>query len=199
MSLHNEDARGKKIIFVANCLLNANNKVWEFARYSGMFSEVIRIMDNFGLGVMQMPCPETLYMGNQRWWNSRNLYDNVGYRRFCRQLAGQMADYLQNYENVAYEVVAILTCDGSPTCGINKSSYCEDWGGRPKEVPRVLVDKPGIFIEELQAEVAERQLKLPIIYGLAMDDREKTNEQILEEFSDFIGNRLVQHTAKDMQ
>lgn len=189
MSLHKEDARGKKVVFVANCLLNANNKVREFARYPGMFSAVVRLLDDAGFGVIQMPCPETLYMGNQRWWHSRNLYDNVGYRRFCRQLAGQMADYLHNYRLVDYEVVAILTCDGSPTCGSSMSSYCDDWGGRPKEVPRILVAKPGIFIEELQAEVAERQLKLPYIYGLAMDDRDRTNDEILEEFRDFIHSR----------
>lgn len=191
MSLHKEDARSKKIIFVANCLLNANNKVGEFARYPGMFSEVIRILDNLGLGVMQMPCPETLYMGNQRWWNSRNLYDNTGYRRFCRQLACQMTDYLENYEKVNYDVVAILTCDGSPTCGSTMSSYCEDWGGRPKEVPRTLINKPGVYMEELTREILERQLQVPYIYGLAMDDRDQSNEHILEDFRIFIETLLA--------
>ncbi len=92
---------------------------------------------------------------------------------------------------MAYDVVAILACDGSPTCGSSLSSYCEDWGGRPKEVPRILVNKPGIFIEELAAEVADRHLKLPFIYGLAMDARDKSNEQIIQEFRDFIDNRLA--------
>ena len=61
MSLHKEDERGKKIVFVANCLLNANNKVLEQARYKGMFSEVIKVLDEFGIGIIQMPCPEALY------------------------------------------------------------------------------------------------------------------------------------------
>lgn len=191
MSLHNEDKRGKRIVFVANCLLNANNKVYEFARYSGMYSEVVNILDKYGLGVMQMACPEVLYMGNQRWWNSRNLYDNVGYRRLCRQLAAQTTDYIENYYKVGYEVTAILTCDGSPSCGITKSSYCEDWGGRPKEIPRVLVDKPGIYMEELMAEFRDRGLEMPDIYGLMMDDREKTNETILSEFDDYIRTKLA--------
>ncbi len=190
MSLHKEDKRSKKIVFVSNCLLNANNKVYEFARYSGMFSEVVKILDKYGLGVMQMACPEVLYMGNQRWWNSRNLYDNAGYRKLCRQLAVQTADYIENYYRVGYEVTAILTCDGSPSCGITKSSYCEDWGGRPKEVSRVLVDKPGIYMEELMAVFGDRGLKLPDIYGLMMDDREKTNETILEELNDYIRTKL---------
>jgi len=191
VSLHKEDARSKKVVFVANCLLNANNKVREFARYPGMFSEVIQVLDHFGMGVIQMPCPETLYMGNQRWWNSRNLYDNVGYRRFCRQLAGQMADYMENYKIISYDVIAILTCDGSPTCGSSMSSYCEDWGGRPKEIPRTLINRPGIFIEELKKEITDRQLELPCVYGLAMDDRNRTNKEIISDFSSFISNLIV--------
>lgn len=182
MSLHKDDSRSKKIVFVANCLLNANNKVLEAARYKGMFSQVIKLLDEKGLGVIQMPCPETLYMGNQRWYNSRNLYDNVGYRRFCRQMAIPMADYMENYEKIGYENVGILTCDGSPSCGILKSSYCEDWGGKPKAVGRILVDKPGVFMEELLSEIESRGIKVPRVYGLAMDDHDQSNEKILEDF-----------------
>lgn len=182
MSLHREDARSKQVVFVANCLLNANNKVREFARYPGMFSEVIHILDELQLGIMQLPCPEVLYMGNQRWWNSRNLYDNAGYRALCRRLSEPVAQYMENYRIAGYEVVAILTCDGSPSCGITMSSYCEDWGGRPKEVPRVLVKKPGIFMEELLRLLKERELPVPPVYGLAMDDREQSNETILSAF-----------------
>ncbi len=186
MSLHKEDARSKKIIFVANCILNANNKVLEQARYPGMFSEVVKIIDENDFGIMQMPCPETLYMGNQRWWNSRNLYDNVGYRKHCRELCKQVVDYIENYRKVRYKVSAILTCDGSPSCGITCSSYCPDWGGRPKEIPRELVDKPGVFIEELLKEFKARKMKVPEIYGLAMDNHDKTNEEILDEFREYV-------------
>ncbi|MFT3952189.1 MAG: hypothetical protein QM689_09665 [Oscillospiraceae bacterium] len=190
MSMHKEDDRSKKIIFLSNCLLNANNKVYEFARYPGMFSGVVQLLDRYGLGVMQMGCPEVLYMGNQRWWHSRNLFDNTGYRRLCRRLAEQTADYLENYQRVGYEVVAILTCDGSPSCGITKSSHCPDWGGRPKEVARVLMDKPGIYTEELLAELESRGIPVPEIYGLMMDDRERTNEQILADFDTFLERKL---------
>ena len=186
MSLHKEDNRSKKIVFVANCLLNANNKVLEQARYPGMFSEVIKILDDFNLGVMQMPCPETLHLGNQRWWNSRNLYDNTGYRKLCSKLSDQILDYIQNYQTVGYQTVAILTCDGSPSCGITISSYCEDWGGRPKDVKRHLVNKPGVFMEELIDLAEKRKITLPPIYGLAMDDRDKTNEEIFNDFSMYI-------------
>ena len=190
MKSHIEDSRSKKIVFVANCILNANNKVLELARYPGMFFEVLETLNNYGLGIIQMPCPEALYMGNQRWWTSRNLYDNVGYRRICRKLSEQMVDYMVNYQKVGYEVVALLTCDGSPSCGINISSYCENWGGRPKEIPRELVNKPGVFMEELILEAETRQIELPAIFGLAMDNRDVSNEKILMDFNNFMIERF---------
>lgn len=188
MSMHKDDLRSKKIVFVANCLLNANNKVFEVARYAGMFTEVIQILDEFGFGIIQMPCPETLYCGNQRWHTTRNLYDNVGYRRFCRSMAEPMADYMENYAKVGYEVAGILTCDGSPSCGITKSSYCEDWGGRPKAIPRTLVDLPGIYMEELLALLKERGIQIPPVYGLPMDDYEKSTQEILDDFRAYAKN-----------
>ena len=129
MTQRNMDERSKKIVFVSNCILNANNKVAEFARYPGMFTQVVEILDKYGAGLIQMPCPEVLHIGNQRWWHDRNLYNNAGYRRFCRKLAEQMADYMENYAIAGYDILAILVCDGSPTCGLTVSSHYEN-GGR---------------------------------------------------------------------
>lgn len=190
MPQRNEDQRSKKIVFVSNCLLNASNKVMEFARYPGMFTEVVQTLDRYGIGLIQMPCPEVLHMGNQRWWHSRNLYDNAGFRRFCRTLAEQMVDYMQNYAIVGYDVVAVLVCDGSPTCGVTVSSYYENGGGHPAEPERSLREQPGVYTEELLKAIQERGVPVPPIYGLKMDDREKTNQQIIAEFDAFIKSRL---------
>ena len=191
MSERNKDERSGKIVFVSNCLLNANNKVLEFARYPGMFSEIVKILDKYGLGLQQMPCPETLYMGNQRWWHARNLYDNAGFRRFCRELAEQTVDYLQNYQIVGYHSVAILVCDGSPTCGYNISSHYENGGGHPAEPVRSLKEMPGVFTEELMNAAKDRRVELPPIYGLPMDNRDKTNQEIIADFEQFI----AEHSA----
>ena len=82
MSLQREDSRSKKIIFVSSCLLNTNNKVRDLARYGGFSLDVVKILHKYDLGMQQMDCPETLYLGIQRWQHTKNLYDNVGFRRF---------------------------------------------------------------------------------------------------------------------
>ena len=87
MADRRDDARGKKIVFVSSCLLNTNNKVKGLARYSGMCREVFDTLCDNGLGIQQMDCPETLYLGIQRWWYTKNLYDCRGFRDHCRELA----------------------------------------------------------------------------------------------------------------
>lgn len=192
MTQRNMDERSKKIVFVSNCILNANNKVAEFARYPGMFTQVVETLDKYGAGLIQMPCPEVLHIGNQRWWHDRNLYNNAGYRRFCRKLAEQMADYMENYAIAGYDILAILVCDGSPTCGLTVSSHYENGGGHPEEPVRSLREKPGIYMEELIKEMDARGITAPPLYGLKMDDKEKTNGQIIEEFDCFIRDRTCE-------
>ena len=123
MAMNNKnDARSKKIVFCSSCLLNTNNKVLDLARYGGFSKEFIDILAKYDLGVQQMDCPETLYLGIQRWQHTKNLYDNVGFRRHCRQVAEKEVDYMYSYMQMDYATVAVLCCDGSPTCGCGITS-----------------------------------------------------------------------------
>lgn len=188
MENRTEDARGKKIVFVSSCLLNTNNKVKGLARYPGMCKEVFDTLHSYGLGINQMHCPETLYLGIQRWWATKNLYDNLGFRRFCRKLAAEVADYMEAYEQAGYETVAILSCDGSPTCGVTLTSWNEEWGGSPVDLDynKALVEGSGVYIEELRKEIESRGLRMPEFYGLALDDGSADMEQILADYEAFI-------------
>ncbi|MFT9077344.1 CD3072 family TudS-related putative desulfidase [Ethanoligenens sp.] len=186
-SLNNlEDMRSKKIIFVCNCLLNSNNKVMERARYPGIFSDVVKIIDSFGIGIMQLPCPEMLYSGCQRYWGGKNVFESAGYRKFCRTLAAQVADYMENYHMAGYQVVCVLGCDGSPTCGVHFTNHYENGGGRPKAIQRSLLEEPGIFIEELKRELEARNLPVPKMDGLGMDIMAKSTDEILADFKAYI-------------
>ncbi|MEI7578996.1 MAG: CD3072 family TudS-related putative desulfidase [bacterium] len=186
--MRNTDARSKKIVFLSSCLLNANNKVMGLSRYAGICKEVLDVLYKHDFGVMQMPCPETLYAGVNRWWQTKNLYDNPAFRRHCRKLAEQMVDYMENYEHVGYETVLILSCNGSPTCGVTLTSHGKDWGGETAKLKYndTLVAGSGVYIEELTREIKARKLGMPLLYGLDLDDESKTTQEILAEFEKYI-------------
>lgn len=189
MSMHIDDARSKKIVFVSNCLLNTNNKVRELARYGGFCKEVLDVLASYDVGVQQMDCPETLYLGIQRWYHTKNLYDNVGFRRFCREMSEHTVDYMESYRQVGFQTVAFLVCNGSPTCGYDLTSYDENWGGNANkalEYNDALTPGMGVLIEELHKAIQARGLELPPFYGLSLDDTSTPIEEIISGFKAFM-------------
>ena len=183
-----DDARSKKIIFVSSCLLNTNNKVQGLARYPGMCKEVFDTLNKYGLGINQMDCPETLYLGISRWFHTKNLYDNHGFRTHCREIAERVATYMEEYKRAGYKTVGVLSCDGSPTCGVTITSWDERWGGAPVDLEynEAIIEGEGVYIEELKAAIKARGLEVPPFYGLAIDDESVDMEQILADFEEFI-------------
>lgn len=183
-----EDARSKKIIFVSSCLLNTNNKVRGLGRYPGLCKDVFDTLYDNDLGIQQMDCPETLFIGIQRWWYTRNLYDSRGFRDHCRELAKKVVTYMEEYARVGYKVVGVLGCDGSPTCGVSITAESQEWGGSPVTLSfnDAIIQGEGVYIQELKAEIEARGLEVPPFYGLALDDESVDIDQIIADFKDFI-------------
>lgn len=182
------DKRSGKVVFVASCLLNTNNKVKGLARYPGMCKEVFDTLYDQGLGIQQMDCPETLLLGIQRWWQTKNLYDSRGFRNHCREIAERQATYMEEYAREGYEVVAVLGCDGSPTCGVSITAWDERWGGSPMDLNfnDAIVEGQGVYIEELRKAIEARDLKVPPFYGLALDDESADMDKIIRDFRAFV-------------
>lgn len=104
--------------------------------------------------VVQLPCPEALYMGLDRWAVTRNQLDAPQFRRFCRSIAEQYADLLEMLarKGVKIRVVGVAR---SPSCGVNTTTRGYE-GGRVREAAHEVVSGPGVFMEELLAELGER-------------------------------------------
>jgi predicted secreted protein len=112
--------------------------------------------------VVQLPCPEALYLGLDRWAVTRNQLEVPEFRRFCRSIAAQYADLLEmlSSKGVRIRVVGVAR---SPSCGINTTTRGYE-GGRVREAAHEVVAGPGVFMEELLAELRER--------GVAVSARE---------------------------
>jgi len=188
MAERNKDARSGKIMFVSSCLLNTNNKVKGLARYPGMCKEVFDTLHENDLGIQQMDCPETLYLGIHRWWATKNLYDNHGFRTHCRSLAERVVTYMEEYKREGYKTVGVLSCDGSPTCGVTITSYDKNWGGSPADLDYnlAIIKGEGVYIEELKKAIKDRGLDVPPFYGLALDDESVDVDKIIRDFRDFV-------------
>ena len=160
-----QDKRSRKIVVVAHCILNQNSRVLGVAYYPGMINEIFDVLRKYEVGVTQMPCPELTYAGLLRWGQTKEQYDTPAFRRHCRQIASGIADQIEEYLRNGFKVLAILGVDGSPTCGIDETSTGYK-GGYPSESVSIqeakLTKAPGILIEELQSELKERKVTVPM-------------------------------------
>ena len=141
---------------VAHCLLNPHTRVK-------------------GLGpldfkpeppLIQLPCPEALYLGLDRWAVTRNQLDVSEFRRFCRSLIVQHADIIELLASKGNSI-RIVGVAGSPSCGVLTTSVGYQ-GGRVREAPHEHVPGMGVFMEELTRELELR--------GVAFEALESGNE-----------------------
>ncbi|MGA9099407.1 MAG: hypothetical protein WB392_10815 [Methanotrichaceae archaeon] len=137
-------AEGKEITVVAHCLLNPCTRVK-------------------GLGplcyaptgpLIQLPCPEAIYLGLDRWAVTRNQLDVPEFRRFCGKLIEPYADLMEMFALKGYNL-RIIGVSGSPSCGVSTTTIGYS-GGRVQEAEYEHISGTGVFMEVLTAELRRR-------------------------------------------
>lgn len=160
--------RGNKLIFVAHCLLNANSKLKNLASYSGVKESVIRPYLEDGYGIIQLPCPETLYGSLNRWGMTYEQYDHPAFRRFCTALLQPYMEQIRVYLNSGCAIDKIIGVAGSPNCGIYHTCRGYEGGSVISEAvtqqqESLSTEKgSGVFMEELKRMMAEMNLCIPM-------------------------------------
>ena len=118
-----KDKRSRKIVVVAHCVLNQNSRVQGRVYSPGMINEIVDVLRKNEVGVIQMICPELTYAGLLRGSQTKEQYDIPAYRRHCRQIASSTADQIKEYSRNNFQILVILAIDGSPTCGVEETSF----------------------------------------------------------------------------
>ena len=156
-----------RVAFIAHCLLNQNAKVEGGAHRAGMWEPVIGLLREHDYVIRQMPCPELAFAGARRFWGVREQFDTPLYRRHCRRHAKLVAAVMAQYV-AADDDVVLIGIDSIPTMGVEFTFPSPIWGGEPNigEDDSIYIRESGIFVEELEAELAERGLPMPRRTGI---------------------------------
>lgn len=161
--MSSEDRRKRLIAILPHCLLNQNTVVKPLASHEGAVKNLVEVLVEEGYGIVQLPCPETIYLGLRRWWMSREQYDTEMYKEFARKL-------LEPYISLLKELVKdgcryiLLGVRGSPSCGVEVTSSNPEWSGKPLAVVKVAkVKGTGVFMEELLKLLEEKGLPKPVL------------------------------------
>lgn len=142
----------KEILVLGHCLLNP------LARVKGVRPALP--VDTKGANVIQLPCPESMYLGMRRREVTKDQLDHPSYRRFCREIFTPLADMLEDLAANGVSI-RIIGVPKSPSCGVRITSV----GGEPgksKEFHHSHAQEPGVFMEEIIKELKRRGVKFEI-------------------------------------
>jgi predicted secreted protein len=158
------DARSKKVILVAHCILNQNAKIDRCARYPGAMREITQALLDAGIGIIQMPCPELLALGLDREvvkdkeTTIGSEDDRVGElmkkvlpKTMCQKISQDLVYQIKQYQQNGFSVVGILGVNGSPTCGV------ETGWEKGQETAN-----SGVFIKELKEKCIDQGVNISV-------------------------------------
>ncbi|MEI6055790.1 MAG: CD3072 family TudS-related putative desulfidase [Lentisphaerota bacterium] len=173
------DKRSKKVVLVAHCILNQNAKLDNVANYPGTIKEASEVLLNADIGIIQMPCPELLYLGldrdvaygkthsieSERTRIAERMLEEQA-QSLCRKIIEDIIFQITEYQKFCFDIVGLVGFNGSPTCGVEKT-----WSeGREHK-------GSGIFIKMLKEELAKRNIDLQML-GISSSDPEEAVSKI---------------------
>ena len=175
------DARSKRIVLVAHCILNQNAISDGTAQFPGADAAVVRRLLEAGVGIVQLPCPELnclgLDRGDPRGGERHVLEENTRIReamertapaRILSSLVEHVAFAVEEYRRHGFAIVGLIGIDRSPSCGVNTMSrFVKEQPGR------------GVFVDALRNEFSARGLHVDMI-GIKASEPEQASERVAE-------------------
>lgn len=146
------DDNRQEVLVIGHCLLNP------LSRVKGV--KPAPPVDPKGANVIQLPCPESMYLGMRRREVTKDQLDHPAYRRFCREIFTPLADMIEDLAANGISI-RIIGVPKSPSCGVRITSV----GGEPgkvKEFHHSHVPEPGVFMEEIIKELESRGVRFEI-------------------------------------
>ncbi|MCD1293915.1 hypothetical protein CUJ83_02745 [Methanocella sp. CWC-04] len=133
-----------------------------------MSSRLFSYLLENGVGIIQLPCPETTANGLIRWPMGRQQYDNTFYRKHCKEIMQPEIDLVEEFVSRHYQPVCFLAVEGSPNCGLSWGSHRTDRRGFEIIEVRELesaceVRSSGINVEILAEELRKRGIYIPFM------------------------------------
>jgi predicted secreted protein len=185
------DKRSKKVIFLSHCILNENTRYLGGAFREGLIKEIVEVIQDHGIGIVQMKCPEKQAWGGvlkpSMWvplyrkhrviptillplfiWNTRRKY-----KRMAKDVVKEIKDYTAS----GFTVVGVVGVSASPTCGVRSSldmrKFCRFLQrSRLEDITReqvnkqvttdCLVSRSGMFIDEIKKQIERSNLHVPL-------------------------------------
>ena len=162
--------KDKKIILIAQCLINPYCRVHILGQNFPLTIEVTNYLLRNSVGIIQYPCPETTAMGLMRNPQGRQQYDNIFFRNHCKELLQVPMLMVREFLKNRYRLCCFIGLENSPTCGIHWGRHKVNRYGTEspnseegyEKDPKDLVLR-GIMAEILEEELAKEGITTPFL------------------------------------
>lgn len=141
----------------------------------GWRDEILKALTEAGVGIVQMPCPESSFGGYanglSRKPHSVQYYEQLpGFPQHCQKLAEETAGQIAALESHGFHVKAILGIENSPTCAVNRIFSFRNGTEH----------RTGLFMGALMESLKDKKLNIEMI-GIIRHKKsqEKEIEQML--------------------
>lgn len=134
--------RGRDILLVAHCCLDQNAVLPGWERAIGAYPFMTNLLDE-GIGVIQLPCPETLALGINRPSMGFDEYNTEEHRSLCDTLCDIPLKMVEAHLSFGDRVIGMIGIQESPNCALS--------GVR------------GVFMEAFVKKLEEREIHLPFL------------------------------------
>lgn len=161
-------------VVVAHCILNQATRWWSEEKSGeparGSLWRVVKRLDELGVGVYQLPCPEITFLGNPRPSMTREDYEKLGgYRDHVKRLSLKACSEIETLINMSrspkLRLLGLIGLARSPSCSANDTSS----------------KSKGIFFEELFRDLRGRRIE-PKVIEVDVKDLETTISRLDELF-----------------
>ncbi|MEW6441326.1 MAG: hypothetical protein AB1640_10375 [bacterium] len=137
------DERGKRVVFLNNCLLNQLSRGPGVAFRKAASTELVRILLDNEVSIQQLPCLECMGFGGvsrktidpyfpilshslkHGWYPFFQLLSKVRlalYGRLCKREAVKVADRMADYIAGGFTILGVVGINDSPTCGVTRTT-----------------------------------------------------------------------------
>lgn len=160
--------RSKRVVLLSHCSLNQNAVILGWERARGPYNFVSILIEE-GIGILQLPCPETLALGLKRPPMGYDDYDTPEHRALCEDILSGTIAMVKAHHEVGDKILGVIGIHESPNCSIT--------------------EKRGIFMEVLFKRLSEEgfdldYLEVPTDYN---NDDETSQVDFHEKLKSFLG------------
>lgn len=167
----------KSLLALSHCILNNATKVEhdesELEEEYHVRDELMNLISEHKIQMLQLPCPEFVMYGSQRWGHVREQFEHPYYLEQCKKLLDPVMLQLEEYHRhpESFHVLGVVSVEGSPNCGYHltcSGKWKGEIGSDCEKIAEIqgtlqMVPEPGVYMQLLEEELQERNLEIPIV------------------------------------